>query len=103
VQTIEEENLLESSKMMSDRFRHRFEKLKEELPIIQDVRVCGMMIGIELNIEAVPAVKKCLDRGLLINATHDTVVRLLPALNITEEDVDAGCDILCDVLREMAE
>ncbi|WP_437229083.1 aspartate aminotransferase family protein [Planctomicrobium sp. SH661] len=103
IQTIEEENLLESVKMMSDRFRHRFETLKEELPIIDEVRVCGMMIGIELNIEAAPAVKKCLDRGLLINATHDTVVRLLPAMNVTEEDVDQGCDILSEVLREMAE
>lgn len=103
IQTIEEEKLLDSSKMMSDRFRHRFEQLKTELPIVEDVRVCGMMIGIELNIEAAPAVKKCLDRGLLINATHDTVVRLLPALNATEADVDEGCDILSGVLREMAE
>ncbi|WP_437188247.1 aspartate aminotransferase family protein [Planctomicrobium sp. SH668] len=103
VQTIEEDHLLDSSMMMSDRFRHRFEQLKTELPIIDEVRVCGMMIGIELNIEATPAVKKCLDRGLLINATHDTVVRLLPALNITEEDVDQGCDIIAEVLREMAE
>ena len=61
-----------------------------------------MMIGLDLSIEATPAVKKCLDRGLLINATHDTVVRLLPALNITEAEVDRGCAILTDVLREMA-
>lgn len=103
IQTIEEENLLEHSKMMSDRFRQRFEQLQQELPIIEEVRVCGMMIGIDLNIDAIPAVKKCLDRGLLINATHETVVRLLPALNVTEEDVDQGCEILAGVLREMAE
>lgn len=103
IQTIEEENLLEHSKMMSDRFRQRFEQLQQELPIVEEVRVCGMMIGIDLNIDAIPAVKKCLDRGLLINATHETVVRLLPALNVTEADVDEGCEILSEVLREMAE
>lgn len=103
IQTIEEDHLFDCVKMMSDRFRSHFEQLKAELPIIEEVRVCGMMIGIELNIEAAPAVKKCLERGLLINATHDTVVRLLPALNVTDEDVEEGCKILSDVLREMAE
>jgi predicted acetylornithine/succinylornithine family transaminase len=103
VQTIEEDGLLDNVKTLSARFQQRFEKLKQELPIIDEVRVCGMMIGIDLKIESTPAVKKCMERGLLINATHDTVVRLLPALNVTEEDVEEGCAILTEVLREMAE
>jgi acetylornithine/succinyldiaminopimelate/putrescine aminotransferase len=40
-----------------------------------------------------------MDRGLLINATHDTVLRLLPAMNLTESQVHDGCDILADVLK----
>ena len=44
-----------------------------------------------------------MERGLLINATHDTVVRLLPAINVTAEQVDEGCAIIGDVLRDMAE
>ncbi|MCA8994152.1 MAG: aspartate aminotransferase family protein [Planctomycetaceae bacterium] len=103
VQTIEEEDLIPHAMRMSARFRQHFEKLKEELPIIGEIRVCGMMIGLDLTIPATPAVGKCMERGLLINATHDTVVRLLPALNVTEEQVDAGCAILADVLREMAD
>jgi len=43
-----------------------------------------------------------MERGVLINATHDTVVRLLPPLNVTAEQVDEGCAVLADVLREMA-
>jgi acetylornithine/succinyldiaminopimelate/putrescine aminotransferase len=39
----------------------------------------------------------------LINATHETVVRLLPPINVNEEQVDAGCDVLAEVLREMAD
>jgi predicted acetylornithine/succinylornithine family transaminase len=103
IQTIEEDGLLENCRMMADHFRDFFEQLKSRLPIVEEVRVCGLMIGLELSIEAAPAVKKCLERGLLINATHDTVVRLLPALNITEEDLEQGCEILGQALQEMAE
>jgi acetylornithine/succinyldiaminopimelate/putrescine aminotransferase len=62
-----------------------------------------MMIGVDLTIPSAPAVKKCMERGLLINATHETVVRLLPALNITAEQVDEGCALVKEVLLEMAE
>ena len=102
-QMIEKENLLENCRQMSERFQSHLEPLAEELPIISELRILGMMIGIELTLPATPAVGKCMERGLLINATHDTVVRLLPAINITPEDVDAGCEILAEVLRELAE
>ena len=88
---------------MSDQFKQFFEQLQNELPIIREVRVRGMMIGVDLNIPAGPAVGKCMERGLLINATHDTVVRLLPSLNVTAEQVEEGCDVIATVLREMAE
>ncbi len=102
-ETIEEENLLENCKAMSDRIKQHIEQLAAELPIIQDVRVCGMMIGIDLTTSATPAVSACMERGVLINATHDTVVRLLPAINITAEQVDEGWQVISDVFREMAE
>ncbi len=103
VETIEAENLLENCQQMSSRFEDFFTQLKEELPIIEEVRVCGAMIGVDLSINAMPAVQKAMDRGLLLNATHDTVVRLLPALNVTEEDVTQGCQVIAEVLREMAD
>ena len=62
-----------------------------------------MMIGIDLTIPSMPAVGKCMERGVLVNATHDTVVRLLPALNVTAEQVDEGCAVIAEVLREMAD
>jgi len=102
VRTIEEEGVLENVATQSAKFQAFFEQLQTELPMIEQVRVCGMMVGIELSIDATPAVKKSLDRGLLINATHDTVVRLLPALNVTDADVEQACTVLADVLREMA-
>ncbi len=103
VQTIEEDGLLSHSTAMSARFQRQFEALRAELPIIGDLRVCGMMIGLDLTIPATPAVAKCMERGLLINATHDTVIRLLPPLNVTPDEVDTGCAIIAEVLREMAD
>jgi acetylornithine/N-succinyldiaminopimelate aminotransferase len=103
VRMIEEENLLQNCQRMSDRFRERLEALKEELPIIGELRIKGMMVGIDLTIPAGPAVEKCMRRGVLLNATHETVVRLLPPLNVTQDQVDAGCDVLAEALREMAD
>ncbi|WP_397571680.1 aspartate aminotransferase family protein [Schlesneria sp. T3-172] len=103
MQTIEEEGLLAHCREMSNRFHQHFTELKRTLPIIHEVRSRGMMIGIELNIPATPAVAKCMERGVLINATHDTVVRLLPALNISPAQVDEGCKVITEVLKQMAE
>jgi acetylornithine/succinyldiaminopimelate/putrescine aminotransferase len=103
VRMIEDEDLLENCRRMSDRFRSRLEALKEELPIIRELRVRGMMIGVDLTIPSTPAVGRCMERGVLVNATHDTVLRLLPAINITAEQVDAGCEVIATVLRELAQ
>lgn len=103
VETIEEEGILDNVRTLSEQFRTFFENLQQELPIIEEVRVQGMMIGVELGIPSTPAVQKCMEQGLLINATHDTVVRLLPALNLTSEQAQEACEILANVLREMAE
>jgi acetylornithine/N-succinyldiaminopimelate aminotransferase len=101
VQTIEEDGLLENVREMSSRFENFFTSLKHDLPLITQVRVSGLMVGVELGIPATPAVAACMERGLLINATHDTVVRLLPPYNITAEQVDEGCEIIAEVLRGM--
>lgn len=102
VETIEADGLLENCQAMAGRYRERFEALQGELSIIRELRIQGMMVGVDLSIPATPAVGKCMDRGVLVNATHDTVLRLLPALNITAEEVDEGCEVIAEVLREMA-
>lgn len=101
--TIEREGLLDHVRELADDVRSQIESLQATLPIIQEVRVCGMMIGIELSIPAAPAVGKCMERGVLINATQNTVVRLLPALNISKSDLSQGLEVIAAVLQEMAD
>jgi acetylornithine/N-succinyldiaminopimelate aminotransferase len=102
VRMIEDEGLLDNVAEMSARFRSHFEELKSELSIIEEIRTCGMMIGVDLSIPSTQAVGKCMEKGVLINATQGTVVRLLPALNVSAEQVDEGCAVIADVIREMA-
>ncbi len=56
--------------------------------IVKDVRGAGLMWGLELNRDAAPVVKAGLERGVVVNRTSETVVRLLPPLVITEPDID---------------
>ena len=103
IETIEEEGLLERGRALGERFRAHLERLRGESPgLIREVRVRGAMIGVELDRDATPVVAGCLRRRLLVNATHGTVVRLLPALNLADEQVDVGCTTLAEVLRELA-
>lgn len=99
IQMIEDENLLAHAQQVSEVFRERLEELRGQCDVIEDVRVLGMMIGVELAREGAPVVKACLERKLLINCTQGTVLRLLPALNLTAEQAHAACDILAEVLK----
>ncbi|MFN5798722.1 MAG: aspartate aminotransferase family protein, partial [Planctomyces sp.] len=89
-ETIEQEGLLQHIQRVSAAVRTQLQGWQAELPIIREVRVCGMMIGIDLTIPSGPAVAKCMERGVLVNATNETVVRLLPALNVSADDLDEG-------------
>jgi acetylornithine/succinyldiaminopimelate/putrescine aminotransferase len=98
IETIAEDGLLERADQIGNRFRARFEALRSRCPAIREVRVKGAMIGLELASEGAPLVNKCLERRLLVNCTHNTVLRLLPALTVTDAQIDEGCAILEDVL-----
>ncbi len=102
-ETIEREGLLQSVKENANYIRERLEVARTSIPIIRELRICGMMIGIDLTVPSTPAVGKAMERGVLLNATQDTVVRLLPAMNISREELDQGLDVLISVLHEMAE
>ncbi len=100
---IEDDGLLDNCRAMSERFRSHLEPLVEELPVVRELRICGLMVGLELTVPAKDVVAKCFERGLLVNGTQEVVVRLLPALNVTTEQVDEGCKTLAAVLRDIAE
>lgn len=98
IETFDAEGLLDRATQVGERFRQHFLALKEKCPLITEVRVLGTMIGVQLAVEGGPIVQKCLERGLLINCTHQTVLRMLPAVNISDEQIDEGCALMAEVL-----
>ncbi len=62
------------------------------------MRVLGVMIGVELSIDGSSIVQRALEKGLLINCTHGSVLRLLPVLTLSDSELKQGCDILEDIL-----
>ena len=99
---IEEEGLLSHIAEMSQWFETSFSQLARELPIIKDVRVLGMMVGVELTIPATPVVAKAMEKGLLLNVTQDTTIRLLPAYNLPMEQAQQAVGIIAEILKELA-
>jgi predicted acetylornithine/succinylornithine family transaminase len=100
LEMIDQGDLLTHARRLGDIFRQRLTDLQAECDLIREVRVLGVMIGVELSIDGTPVVQGCMDRKLLVNCTHGTVIRLLPAMNLSEEQLHEGCDILADVLKE---
>ena len=102
IETIEEDGLLERGLAIGEQFRQQFEALQAEIPErIRAIRIRGVMIGLDLTFDASEIVSECLKRRLLVNATHGHVVRLLPALSLSSEQIEEGCAILAEVLREV--
>ena len=99
---IESQNLLAAADRLGEIFQQRLGELQQQCDLVREVRVRGAMIGIELAIDGAATVKACLERKLLINCTHGTVVRLLPALTLSEDEAHRGCDILAEAIEAQA-
>ncbi len=97
-EAIEEEGLLENAVRIGEQIKERMTALAAKVGFISEVRGMGCMIGVELDRPGADIVSACLERGLLINCTHDTVLRMLPSMAATEAEIGEGLDILEGVL-----
>ncbi len=98
IETIEADGLLDKTQSAAAHFGDHLARMKEEIDAIREVRQAGLMIGIELEFEGAPVVAKALEQGLLINCTHDTVIRLLPAMTIELKQIDRAMEILSSAI-----
>lgn len=98
IQVIEEEKLLENVAAMGAVIDQQVAKLREEFDCISEYRRCGLMVGIELDCPGAEIVEACMNNGLRINCTQGTILRILPALNITEAELTQGFGILADAM-----
>lgn len=93
------ENCLQKVTLMGAYFMKKLNQLQEKYPsVIAEVRGLGLMIGVELKVDAALILKKCHERGLLVNVTSRNVLRFLPPYIITKNDIDHVIIVLNSVL-----
>jgi len=99
LEAIESENLLEEATKKEHWLRKEITNLN--IPNIKDIRGKGLMLGIEFDFETKPLVAKMLEKGVLANATADTVLRLVPALNIPMADLKRIVEVINESYYEL--
>ena len=99
---LKDEKILQNVRTVGAYFVKQLKKLQKKHPMIKDVRGRGLMLAIDLDRPSKPIVMRALERGLIVNSTHDTVIRLLPPLILDKKLVDLGCKLLDELFTEAA-
>jgi acetylornithine aminotransferase/acetylornithine/N-succinyldiaminopimelate aminotransferase len=100
INIVEKEKLLANIRARGEELRAGLEKLKNKFDFIKEVRGEGCMFGVELSVEGGPFVAEALNRGLLINCTHDFTIRLLPTFLISKAQVREFLQRFEEILKE---
>ncbi len=96
-----EDGVLDNCVAMGNYLRSRLEELRDRYSFISEVRGRGLILGMELSIPGGDIVSQALQKGLLINCTANTVLRFLPPLIVTREEIDEAMTILDGILQEI--
>jgi len=94
------EKLIEKATVNGKYFKEKLEELKTKHSLVKEVRGIGLMLGIELKCEVLNVILKAMAKGLLVLNAGRTVVRFLPPLIITREQIDKTIAILDTILGE---
>jgi acetylornithine/N-succinyldiaminopimelate aminotransferase len=100
LETVERKRLLANVRTRGAELKKGLEKLATKFDFIREVRGEGLMLGMDLEVEGAPYVAEALKQGLLINCTHDHILRLLPPFILTTQQVKEGLSKLESVLAK---
>jgi acetylornithine/N-succinyldiaminopimelate aminotransferase len=101
LEAIEEENLLQNAAELGQYTKDKLNQLKDKHAIIDSIRGIGLMIGVQLTGPGGEIVNQCLEKGLRINCTCNTVLRIMPPMIVNKEQIDMAIEILDSVLSEI--
>ncbi|WP_162417572.1 acetylornithine transaminase [Cyclobacterium roseum] len=101
IKAIMEENLIQAAREKGNWLMGIIRSWAKEHPMIREVRGLGLMIGVQLDRPAAPLVKALMDEGVIANATAESVLRLVPPLNIPEEDLVKVLDKLKAIISSI--
>jgi acetylornithine aminotransferase len=100
IDALEKDGLMARAATLGERMLARLRKSLAGDNRVVDIRGCGLMLGIELANGCGDLVKRGLATGLLVNVTHDRVIRLLPPLVLTDAEADTIVDGVVSLIRE---
>ena len=98
IQALTQDGLIENAKNMGQKLRQGLEELKSKHKIIREVRGKGLMIGVELKFEVKDILMEGIKNGLLLLYSGRNILRFLPPLVISEEDITKTLKILDELL-----
>lgn len=101
VRAILEEGLLNRAEEMGEYLHGELERLGSRYSFVKEVRGIGLMIGMSLSIPGGDIVKKGHEKGVLLNVTHDTVLRFVPPLTVSKQEVNRMIEILESIFKEI--
>ena len=96
----EQEGLIEHSAKEGAYLLSRLQE-RLQMPLVRQIRGLGLMVGIELKIRVTPILRALMARGVLALPAGPTVLRLLPPLVITREELDQAVDAIAESLAEV--
>ena len=99
-EAIQKEKLLQNTRKMSEYAFGKLAELRKRHEVIEEVRGKGLMIGIDLMRPGAGVVRRCMDKGVLINCTQDTVLRVMPPMIVKKSHIDRGVKALDEALTE---
>jgi predicted acetylornithine/succinylornithine family transaminase len=97
---LEDNIIIQNVVALGAHFLDGLRTLKAKYPFVKDVRGKGLLVGMELDFEGKDIVAACLREGFLINCTANTVLRFIPPLIITVEEIDHLIDVLDGIFRK---
>ncbi len=98
---LEQENLYRRARQLGDQLLAAFRSALDGCGAVREIRASGLMLGIELDRPCAELVQRAADRGLLINVTAETVVRLLPPLILSDAEASQLVETLAPLIREL--
>jgi len=102
LEVLQKDNLVAECARKGDYFREKLETLRLKYPnLISEVRVIGLMVGLEVVKDGPKIVQKMLEEGILINCTAENVLRFLPPLIVKEQEIDLFISCLDKVMTEI--
>ena len=95
------DNLVKNSEEMGFYFLDKLSTLAQKYDFVKEIRGKGLMIGIQLSMDKAAEIKnKCFEKGYLIGSVGSNILRLLPPLIITKDDIDGMVNVLDNIFRE---